>query len=232
MNSLFGPQQPEAIATTPALSPPQLGPGLQEKTTTSQQEFPDCRMPSFFKMCTEQGGGAQLPTRSHGWHPTRPLRRPRPKAAAPLACTYEGPEHSQTTTKKMWNNRLPSAFASQLAEEALAGGAGSALFTQAAETWRAPPSSPDQVLESSGAGRWPANCHRELQHHRANSETKNKLRLAAAEAEKWAASKKERKKNGGGGCRGSRKGQMQKEVWLITRHCSPMAWVGVGPKPP
>lgn len=34
----------------------------------------------------------------------------------------------------MWNNRLPLALASQLAEEVFAGGAGSALFIQAAGT--------------------------------------------------------------------------------------------------
>lgn len=83
MNSLFSPQQLEAIATTTALSPPQLGPGLLEKTTTSQQEFPDWRMPSFFKICKEQGGRTQLPTRSHGTHTPNPFRRPRPQRLRP-----------------------------------------------------------------------------------------------------------------------------------------------------
>lgn len=172
MNSLFSPQPLEAIATTTALSPPQLRPGLLEKTT-SQQEFPDRQMPSFFKICKEQGGRTQLLQEATAPHP-HPPQAQAPKAAS-LGWTSKGPQNSPTTTKKMWNNRLPLAFAAQLAEEVLAGGAGSALFIQAAETWWAPPSSPDQVLESSGAGRWLSNCNGDLQHHRANSETKSKL---------------------------------------------------------
>lgn len=114
----------------------------------------------------------------------------------------------------MWNNRLPSAFASQLAEAVLAGGAGSALFIQAAEAWWAPPSSPDQVLESSGAGRRPANCNGGIAASQGQFRNKKKLRLAAAEAEKWAASKKREMQR-------LQEGQMKKEVWLMTRHRSP-----------
>lgn len=102
-------------------SPPPAGTRPSGKTTTSQQEFPDSRMPSFF-ICYKEGGkqspcSLQETTAPHP--PTRPLRRPRRLRPTCIHTSLRPLKLSQTTTKK--NVEQPAAFGLYI----IAGGEGS-----------------------------------------------------------------------------------------------------------